>query len=635
MYDDPVPTCQPAPASGQISSSQPSAAVNTAHLDVTLSSQPAGSQNSHPNLPAPPGNEISHTNPSSNTGSAPLSVKFITVSGSQVLHSSSPLPPGNLKLIPVQPAAATAAKSPLLSDNKTHMVLRVQDAQPGTNNKPSSGSVLVREDAASALVQTETPAADMQRVKHPSSPRDADIIALKKEPDFRCVGKIELRPTASGSVVLQAAEEAKDQTDANVGTISAAGSHSEDPATAVESDEHCTPATSASIHVPPEPLIQITSAKHILPICAAADARQKGIAVPVNSKSEVPVQSDLSKNVTATSAIQVPELGSDNRDANSTSVEGSDDNLPRSKMDSNPTDPQMSSASDTDDAEDRFESVVEGGFIRQTVEGDNEHSSTEITLEASIASRVQCRRNSKGSGVEPSVLVETVHTIPTHSTLTGMHSLQNSPRVPRSINSSPVAADSQEQSSHPDSKANSGEVETFSTSKPLHSGKTRDAGKEKDAEDVISPDNDARMSDPQHTESSSTEPGDSAKDVNLADAKTLQDSESAVTLLSLLKRGPNVNPACPPKSTNPIHTETIIKLESAQDSPNRSPSSSSETDSVAKDMSTDLMSEDLTSEMESTSSGKTRIGGGGICSTLLAVIEQLRERLGLVDFSHV
>ena len=606
MYEDPVPASQPATPTGQISSGQPATAVTSVHVDVTLSSQLAGSQNSPANLPAPQGNELSRTNPSSNAGSAPLSVKFITVSGSQVLHSSGPLPPGNLKLIPVPPAPATAAKPPLVSDNASkHVVLQVQGTQLDSSSKPADGLVLVKEAGASSLVKSE---AEMPHVKHLDAQEDTDMAALKREPGFRYVGKMELRSRLRGSAVAQAVQEAEDQTDARV-SAGRAVSRTEDPG------EHCTSATNTS---------QISSAKHVLPICTAADMQQKGIAVPVNPWSEVPVQSEPSKSAPDTAAVKVPEPGSG-------AIQGSENNLPSSKLNSNTTD--QSSTSDTDDAEDKLESVVGGGFTKHAEDRDSRNSNAEITSETSIASRVQSRRHSKGSGAEPSVVVETVYTIPTHSTLTGMHSQQSSPRVSRSINSSPVAVDNQEQPSHTDSKTNNGEVET--SSRTLRSSKARDPGEEQGVEAMILSDNDKRVSDTQRTESPSTEAGTNAKDVNLTSTQTLQDSESAVTLLSLLKRGPNVNPACPPKPSELIHTGTAMKQESAEDSPNRSPSSSSETDSAAKETFTDLMSEDLTSEMESTSSGKTRAGGGGICSTLLAVIEQLRERLDLVNFVHV
>ena len=507
------------------------------------------------------------------------------------------------------PAPATTAKSPLVSDNASkHVVLQVQGAQLDSSSKPAGGLVLVKEAGASALVKSE---AEGSHVKHLDAPGDTDMAALKREPGFRYVGKMELRPRLGGSAAAQAAQEAEDQTDVRVGAGRAAVSRTEDPG------EHSTSTTSTS---------PISSAKHVLPICTAADVQQKGIAVPVNPRSEVPVQSEPSKSVPDTSAVKVPEPGSD-------AIQGSEDNLPSSKQDSNTTDQLMSSTSDTDDAEDKLESVVGGGFTKHTEDRDSRNSTAEIALETSIASRVQSRRHSKGSGAEPSVVVETVHTIPTHSTLTGMHSQQSSPRVSRSINSSPVAVDNQEQPSHTDSKTNNREGET--SSRTLRSSKAREPREEKGTEAMILLDNDKRVSDTQLTESPSTEAGTNAKDVNLASTQTLQDSESAVTLLSLLKRGPNVNPACPPKPSELIQTETALKQESAQDSPNRSPSSSSETDSAAKETFTDLMSEDLTSEMESTSSGKTRAGGGGICSTLLAVIEQLRERLDLVNFVHV
>ena len=333
MYEDPVPASQPATPTGQISSGQPATAVTSVHVDVTLSSQLAGSQNSPANLPAHQGNEISHANPSSNAGSAPLSVKFITVSGSQVLHSSGPLPPGNLKLIPMPPAPATAAKSPLVSDNASkHVVLQVQGAQFDSSSKPAGGLVSVKEAGASALVKSE---AEMPHVKHLDAPGDTDMAALKRESGFRCVGKMELRPRLRGSAAAPAAQDTEDQMDARVGAGRAAVSRTEDPG------EHSTSATSTS---------QISSAKHVLPICTAADVQQKGIAVPVNPRSEVPVQSEPNKIAPDTSAVKVPEPGSD-------AIQGSENNLPSSKLDSNTADQLMSSTSDTDDAEDKLEAV--------------------------------------------------------------------------------------------------------------------------------------------------------------------------------------------------------------------------------------------------------------------------------------
>jgi len=77
--------------------------------------------------------------------------------------------------------------------------------------------------------------------------------------------------------------------------------------------------------------------------------------------------------------------------------------------------------------------------------------------------------------------------------------------------------------------------------------------------------------------------------------------DSAVTLLSLLKKGPNFNPACPPaKPKVPVSAAVF----SDPSSPGCEDSSMSETDSA----------------------GTQRKPGTGISTSLLAVIEQLRER---------
>ena len=83
-----------------------------------------------------------------------------------------------------------------------------------------------------------------------------------------------------------------------------------------------------------------------------------------------------------------------------------------------------------------------------------------------------------------------------------------------------------------------------------------------------------------------------------ADRTSRQKEESAVTLLSLLKKGPNFNPACPPKAYKPQDTDRNSRVSSP---------SLEETNSTG----------------DSDVSVKPK---SGISSSLLAVIEQLRER---------
>ena len=382
MYEDPVPASQPAPPQAQIITSHPSTAVTNVHFDVTLSSQPAGSQGGHASLPVP--GYVPVANPSSSAGSTPISVKFITVSGSQVLHSSGPLPPGNLKLIPMQPA--TAAKSPLPSDSTSkHLVVRVQGVPSESDSKPGGGLVLMKEhvSASNSKVTLETPEAAMPLVKHLDSSGDTMEAALDREPGVKSVGNVELRSRPSGSVATtQASEEPEGQADTKIGIVAAAASRGEDPAAALDSSEQCAAALSARSSVSVKPLTQVASAKHILPNCAAAAAAagagagagapQKGIAVQVHPQSQVPVQSEPCRNVTAAPAVRAPECGGDRGDVSSAPLPGSEDVVPSASTESSTTHHQpASSASDSEGAAVEVESAVGDSVVKQEVKGEN------------------------------------------------------------------------------------------------------------------------------------------------------------------------------------------------------------------------------------------------------------------------
>ena len=97
------------------------------------------------------------------------------------------------------------------------------------------------------------------------------------------------------------------------------------------------------------------------------------------------------------------------------------------------------------------------------------------------------------------------------------------------------------------------------------------------------------------------------KDIRARVRTTSATSEEMITILSLLKKGPNYNPACPTSGVRPVSDgESPGREESGRDLPE-------DGDSQSMTASSDLSSE--------TASRKQ-----GICSSLLAVIEQLRER---------
>ncbi|XP_067651776.1 zinc finger protein 507-like [Haliotis asinina] len=185
---------------------------------------------------------------------------------------------------------------------------------------------------------------------------------------------------------------------------------------------------------------------------------------------------------------------------------------------------------------------------------------------------------------EVSVVVETVDSVPSASGFTGMKSQQNSPRVV-------------EQSQHDDwtDRAGSPEmvpVNQSSSPSMVTRARTRQAAKER-LEAVQA----KKLS--QLEKMTVTE--ENVSKGPLTRAK--KHSEEAVTLLSLLKKGPNRNPVC--------------ALQTGEEENVKPSNDSSEVDSDTES-DDEVVSEDLSSE-----SAKPKTG---ICSSLLAVIEQLRER---------
>lgn len=210
-----------------------------------------------------------------------------------------------------------------------------------------------------------------------------------------------------------------------------------------------------------------------------------------------------------------------------------------------------------------------------------------------------CRDMQKGGNV----VVETVDSISTISGFTGMHSQQNSPRIIE-VSTSPKSPKSILPEKIDDSGKTLSEKEYPNTTDKVPQRRVN-------PEQVV-PDLDEVPEREQKTL-------DSELDAQLVvpEKQAEVDSESATILLSLLKKGPNFNPACPPTEDKNLHCqqEDVPRFEEL----------------VKKD--TDGDSEDKDFSRTEDSDGSTHSGKpkAGISSSLLAVIEQLREKSRLDD----
>lgn len=222
----------------------------------------------------------------------------------------------------------------------------------------------------------------------------------------------------------------------------------------------------------------------------------------------------------------------------------------------------------------------------------------------------------------PNVVVEVVPAVSSGADLTGLHSRSNSPRSLHGMKGSPAFEGSSQEAAltaHPETRRSSSEEIVGDNIGILK--KSKGESRERDVPD------DSRNS-LQPRGSSIARAGDNVEKTSEAGIQLGQSnkSELAVTLLSLLQKEPKIEPACPQRS---LSTEEVPdEAAASQESPSRPPSTMSDTDSASKDTAYgDAGSEDLTSEGESAVVGRDHgRGGRGICSSLLAVIEQLRER---------
>ncbi|XP_013405269.1 zinc finger protein 507 isoform X2 [Lingula anatina] len=99
---------------------------------------------------------------------------------------------------------------------------------------------------------------------------------------------------------------------------------------------------------------------------------------------------------------------------------------------------------------------------------------------------------------------------------------------------------------------------------------------------------------------------------------TLHSEDQAVSLLSLLKKGPNLNPACP---VNADKIQGVIKLQAPPKY--KMKDDTTQTGAEVADAKADRDESGSTALSTCTEGSKPK---SGICSSLLAVIEQLRER---------
>ena len=590
MYEYPVNGSQPTVPQGQAST-----AVTNSRSEPTHPVQPK-SETTCTNTPAAtlPVVKAASTKPSSGSGAAPVSVKFITVSGSQILCSSNPLPPGNLKLIPVPPAPVTKSSSSAEKGSRP-VVMHVQSPQTEAAGKSSSGVSAEKKDEVCAVVK-----ADPEK-KEPTVMDSAgkDQAALCRGPVSKAVGSMAFRTQIHVLPVSQASIKAEVQPGTSTGAGGTAAAVKASPVTVV-----CTSTAASKVTVSVKTVASTASAKHVLPQSAAADVHRKAVAVPAQAQSEKPVQvlqvlSEPTK-VIAISTVQTPTPNSEQQDKIPAPGEG----LSHSHGSASTTVDQISSTGKA------VESISPAAKAQDTSVAEQESETLSAGVEKSTSSIELPCSQAQLSTMSPNVVVETVATVSSHSSLTGLSSQQKPSSVPLLTSTHQVASSLKEPkiATHLPVKTESQEVEACT---PAPAQMTEDVEKA------------ATVSDGQTDSAAKSR---CAETDESPDTDTKQDSESAVTLLSLLKRGPNFNPAYPPSPSKCRHIEMSLQDDLSQDSPNRSPTSSSEPESIPRDSTTDAMSEDLAAEMEPLSSGKTRGGGGGICSTLLAVIEQLRER---------
>ena len=195
-----------------------------------------------------------------------------------------------------------------------------------------------------------------------------------------------------------------------------------------------------------------------------------------------------------------------------------------------------------------------------------------------------------------SVVVENIQSVASNSDFTGMQSQQGSPQEIGA--KSPEHSDSGVSEMTGNSKTGDDRTEVSELFSPIPESRLVIDDREPTDTDRPMKYN-LRRTRSQDDRNTHTKNNDQRS--TTADRTAHQIEESAVTLLSLLKKGPNFNPACPPKTYN---------LQSLQTTDRNSQVSSPSLE-------------------ESNSTGDSDVSvkpKSGISSSLLAVIEQLRER---------
>ena len=195
-----------------------------------------------------------------------------------------------------------------------------------------------------------------------------------------------------------------------------------------------------------------------------------------------------------------------------------------------------------------------------------------------------------------SVVVENIHSVASNADFTGMQSQQGSPRGIGS--KSPDHSDSGVSEMTGISKTGDDRSATSGLFSPISESRLVIDDREPEPEPAMKYNlRRTRSQEDRDTQIKKSNQGSTTSEWS-SDRTARQTEESAVTLLSLLKKGPNFNPACPPKTYNPQNTDRSSQVSSP---------SLEETNSTGDS--------DISVKPKS-----------GISSSLLAVIEQLRER---------
>lgn len=593
MYEDGGAVSQPVVstllASGAVATSAPS------HFDISVGSRqvPSVPHISRLELPVGATTTAKPVAVSGPSAGKPVSVRLITVSGSKVIQSSGLLPSTNIKLIPLSAAAAKA-----IADIK-HLT-SVVDLKNLTAVKSSTSKTVSSHD----LILGRTPASPLHTCNV------SDVTGSEKERSV-CI-TIENSQTDTVVMTSKAIHSNEAQKIKNL---------------QVSLDTQSEKAETKAIFAVPNANKSENQIKfRKKEICSDTSPKEQTVeVVPVNSSPLVSQQTVLAPipfqcNIIKTGAVERTDLNQGNLCSASLNAHAAGSPTADSRrggINTNAASPKETDCKLTEGVTVKTDCkltegvIAAGSILVATQPQPLIPPDTDLETDFSIASRVQARHKKYLSPSEElSVVVETMETLPAHAVLTGLHSQASSPRVQCHINTSPVNTDVDEDIEEEDESC-SGERTDASQNVSVRTLQLGRTWAERQQRAVSC-----------EQGSHSNMRSDTSGGVTTR-RQSQQDSESAVTLLSLLSRGSDASHVPPAISTE---TSPVDADDTNGDSSCGTLSLSSDGDSSMKATSVDLSTDDTGIDKEL--AAKSRAGGGGICSTLLAVIEQLRERSG-------